>query len=343
MTARPEWLHERKTQHVKQGTPGPGLQKKRANGRRVHTPIGTTRKQPYADSERHCAKNELWKVATVHASSVAVRFAGKARLLALHQLSMGLGRRKIRLEDASAWVFNRMAHVYDARPDYPVSLIDALVTACPNAQATVLDLGAGIGHLTIPLAARGLKLTAVEPAKAMLDRLVQRAHTLTLPIEARHGTAEALPFCEANSVDLVLIADALHFLDAELVGREVGRVLAPGGVLAVVGSELADTPYMRALQNIMYASAPRRPRATDAALRQLCAVAGLNLGQPQTFLDETPVDAITLERILGSISFIGPAMNAELFEAFRARIHAIEEPAMWARRLTLQLAARRAR
>lgn len=254
---------------------------------------------------------------------------------------MGLGRRKVRLEDEAAWVFNRMAHVYDARPAYPACLIDALVQGAPSEHATVLDLGAGIGHLTIPLAQQGLTVHAVEPAKAMLERLTERARGLGLTIEAHHATAEALPLPD-RSVDLVLIADALHFLDAELVGREVGRVLVPGGRLSVVGSELADTPYMRAVQHIMHASAPRRPRATDAALRQLLTVAGLTLGERHEFVDETPVDPGTLERILASISFIGPAMNAQLFEAFRVRVHAIDLPAVWARKLTLQWSTRRA-
>ncbi|HVU51011.1 MAG TPA: methyltransferase type 11, partial [Polyangia bacterium] len=74
---------------------------------------------------------------------------------------MSLGRRKVRLEDASRWVFNRMAEVYDARPPYPTALVDALSALAP-AGAPVADLGAGTGHLALPLAARGLDVTAIE-------------------------------------------------------------------------------------------------------------------------------------------------------------------------------------
>ena len=38
-----------------------------------------------------------------------------------------------------------------------------------------------------------------------------------------------------NSVDLVSICQALHWLDVEMFYSEVSRVLVKGGVLAVVG------------------------------------------------------------------------------------------------------------
>jgi ubiquinone/menaquinone biosynthesis C-methylase UbiE len=249
------------------------------------------------------------------------------------------GRRKVRVDDAARWVFNRMADVYDARPAYPAALVSELVALAGGPGARVIDLGAGIGHLALPLAGQGCALTAVEPARDMLARLREAAAQRALPMRALHAAAEALPVADASQ-DLALIADAVHFLDAALTGREIARVLAPRGALAVVRCELGDTPFMRDVVRLMEDAAPRRPRATAQATRQVFVLAGVTRIDEQEFEDETAVDRETLERILRSISYIGPAMNAERFERFRARVLALPGPAKWARRLTLSFGRR---
>lgn len=245
------------------------------------------------------------------------------------------GRRKVRLEDDAGWVFNRMAHVYAARPAYPVALVDVLVELAGGAGARVLDVGAGIGHLALPLAARGLSVTAVEPARAMLAELETEARVQGLAVMAQLGTAEALPVADA-AIDLVVIADALHFLDAALTGQEAARVLGPHAALAIIQCELADTPFMNELVAIMEESAPRRPRAVAKTTQQVAALASVPLLDERHYLDEVPVDHETLERILRSISFIGPAMNTERFAAFRARVHALSATPVWSRSITLR-------
>lgn len=253
---------------------------------------------------------------------------------------MGLGRRKIRLENEAAWVFNRMADVYDARPPYPSPLIDALAELSQGTGPRIADVAAGTGHVALPLSARGFDVTAIEPARAMLDRLEAVARERALPLRAVHGVAEALPLAD-QSVDLVVVADALHFLDAERTACEIRRVLVPQGALAIVTCELADTPFMRALVDIMHESAPRRPRELTHTLAQVSAVAQTPLTHTQHFHDETKVDPDTLERILRSISFIGPAMNAARFADFCARVHALPEAPVWARRFTLRSGQKR--
>jgi ubiquinone/menaquinone biosynthesis C-methylase UbiE len=253
---------------------------------------------------------------------------------------VSLGRRKVGLHDPTRWVFNRMADVYDARPAYPPALIDALAALAPE-HGRVGDLGAGIGHVALPLAERGLDLVAVEPAHAMLDRLRGEARERRLSVRALHATAEDLPLDDA-SLDLVVVADAVHFLDAELAAREIARVLAPTGALAIVTCELGETPFMRSLVEIILAAVPRRLRNVEQNLVQIPAMSGIRFANPRLFHDETPVDGPTLERILRSISFIGPAMNPARFAAFRARVHALPGPPVWARTFTLR-AGRRGR
>jgi len=247
---------------------------------------------------------------------------------------VSLGRRKVGLDQPSRWVFNRMAEFYAARPPYPVALVDALAELAGPVGRRVGDLGAGIGHLALPLAERGLDVVAVEAAQAMLDQLRAAAAERGIALRALHAAAEQLPLDPA-CLDLVVVADALHFLDTELTARQIARVLAPRGALALVTCQFGDTPFMRGVVRLIEEAVPRRPRALTQSIVHLSALSGVPLTNERQFHDETPVDHATLERILRSISFIGPAMHQARFAAFRARVHALPEAPVWARTFVL--------
>ena len=253
---------------------------------------------------------------------------------------MSLGRRKIGIEEESAWVFNRIAEVYDARPGYPAALIDALADLAGPAASRIGDLGAGIGHLALPLSERGFDVVAIEPARAMLERLRASAARRGLALRTIHAAAELLPL-DTASLDLIVIADALHFMDAQLTGGEMRRVLAPGGRIVIVTCEPAQTPFMRGVVDVMEQAVPRRPRDLTRTITHLSAVAGVPLTIEQRFDDETPIDHLRLDRMLRSISFIGPAMNPARFAAFRQRVHALSDAPVWARTFILRSGRRR--
>jgi SAM-dependent methyltransferase len=248
---------------------------------------------------------------------------------------MSLGRRKVGLDDPTRWVFNRMADVYDARPAYPAALIDALAALASSDGRRVGDLGAGIGHVALPLAQRGFDVVAIEPAYAMLEKLEASARARRWAGRAVHAAAEATPLADA-SLDLAVVADALHFLDAERLATEIARVLAPRGALALVTCELGKTPFMQSLVSLIEEAVPRRPRDLARNIVHVSAITGIHLSRERRFHDETPVDHPTLERILRSISFIGPAMNPARFAAFRARVHGLPGRPTWARTFTLR-------
>jgi SAM-dependent methyltransferase len=123
--------------------------------------------------------------------------------------------------------FGAEAAAYErGRPSYPPDAIDWLLP--PDAR-DVLDLGAGTGKLTTRLVERGLGVVAVDPIQEMLELLSN-----SLPdTPALLGTAEEIPLPD-NSVDAVLVAQAWHWFDLERAGKEVARVLRPGGRLGLV-------------------------------------------------------------------------------------------------------------
>jgi ubiquinone/menaquinone biosynthesis C-methylase UbiE len=253
-----------------------------------------------------------------------------------YQFGMGSGRRHIDVHDHSAWVFNRMVEAYGVRPRYPIELLDALQVGLP-ASPRILDLGAGLGHVALPLAERGLSVTAVEPAALMVAELSRLAAERGAALTTVHAKAEALPLPNA-SFDLVVIADALHFFNVELAAAELDRVLAPGGAVAVVSSSHDDTPFMRELDALIAATSDRRTRAVAAPVQQLFRLVRAKPQTERVFCDQTSVSRIELENILGSISFVRPALTGPLAQAFRAGLSALPAPAVWARRLELRVA-----
>jgi SAM-dependent methyltransferase len=127
---------------------------------------------------------------------------------------------------AHADSFQHGADGYDRhRPGYPAETVSWLF----GDAASVLDLGAGTGKLTVELVRLGATVTAVDPSDDMLRVLRARLpHVTTL-----RGSAEQIPLADA-SVDLVTVAQAWHWVDPGAASAEVVRVLRPGGRLALI-------------------------------------------------------------------------------------------------------------
>jgi SAM-dependent methyltransferase len=251
-----------------------------------------------------------------------------------------MSRREARPSDPSRWVFNRLADDYRARPGYPAALVARLLALAGGSGARVADLGAGTGQLAIPLARAGARVQAVEPARAMLD--VLEADAGGLSVTPVHAAAEAtgLP---AASFDLVLLADAAQWVDPDRAGREIARLLAPGGALAVVEPALADTPFLRALGERIAAANPKARRVAPP-VELLFSIAALGAPSVERIEDEVALDPARLDAVLRSLSYVGPALGprklAELLADARA-LAARHGGAVWRREIVLRWARRR--
>ena len=241
---------------------------------------------------------------------------------------MSLGRRRVGLHEPERWIYNRMAAAYAARPSYPSALVERLSALAPVAKGHILDVGAGLGHLSLPLAERGHSVIAIDPAAAMLQALSKRAVEAHQSLRVLHAAAESLPLPDA-SVGLAIIADALHFLDAHRSGTELARVLTPQASLAFVQVELGASAFMRELVQLMQEAAPRRPRSVTGTMAEVAALCGVTLTVSETYENDVPLDHAQLEQLFGSISFIGPAMNPRRFSDFCARVRAIRHAPRW--------------
>lgn len=129
----------------------------------------------------------------------------------------------------SADHFTPVAGQYAAfRPSYPDELFDWLASIAPQ-RAMAWDCGAGSGQASVALAARFRQVAATDISAAQLAKAPALAN-----IEYRVTPAEASGLPD-GSVDLVTVAQAMHWFDLPKFYAEVQRVLKPRGVLAAWG------------------------------------------------------------------------------------------------------------
>jgi SAM-dependent methyltransferase len=248
-----------------------------------------------------------------------------------------VSRRGISVEEDGRWVFNRLAADYAARPGYPAELVARLAGLAGGAGRRVADLGAGTGLLARPLAAAGLTVHAVEPARAMLAGLGPPAPGIT-PV---HAAAEetGLP---GGAFDLVVLADALHWTDAARCGREAGRLLRDGGTAAVVEPRFAATPFMTALAALLTAANPKA-RRVPPPLQLFFSHAGAARLPTERFEQVERLDPPRLDAVLRSLSLVGPALAparlGRLLDDAR-RLAEASGGAAWSRELLLHAARR---
>jgi SAM-dependent methyltransferase len=168
--------------------------------------------------------------------------------------------------------FGEAAAAYErGRPPYPPEAVDWLL---PPGPPRVVDLGAGTGKLTRQLVDRGADVVAVEPSDGMRRQLRQG-----LPgVRALAGSAEQIPVGD-GSADVVLVAQAWHWVDVERAVPEVARVLAPGGRLGLLwnirderedwAARLGRIMHPAAEQDMMSASPPIGPPFGPAERRDI--------------------------------------------------------------------------
>jgi SAM-dependent methyltransferase len=114
-----------------------------------------------------------------------------------------------------------------------------------RAEAHVLDLGCGAGHVSFHVAPHVKHVVAYDLSSDMLDVVARAAAERGLDnIVTREGVAERLPFAN-ESFDYVLSRySAHHWHDVEAGLREVARVLKPEGTAVFVDSISPGQPLL---------------------------------------------------------------------------------------------------
>ncbi|RKT47711.1 class I SAM-dependent methyltransferase [Thiocapsa rosea] len=120
------------------------------------------------------------------------------------------------------------------RPRYPEALLAWLADLAP-ARRCAWDCATGSGQAAVELARHFEHVIATDISEAQLAAAIPHPRILY-----RRGPAEACGLPD-RSVDLVTVAQALHWLDLGRFYAEVRRVLRPDGLLAVWSYGLLET------------------------------------------------------------------------------------------------------
>jgi SAM-dependent methyltransferase len=132
--------------------------------------------------------------------------------------------------------FDGLAEAYEMhRPGYPVPAFQALLADLRCPARVAVDVGAGPGNSTAALRdALGpdWRYIAIEPGRDM-RRVLTRRFSMAPDVHVADATAEDMRL-PGGFAALVVACTAFHWFDTARFYAEVQRVLAPGGVLALI-------------------------------------------------------------------------------------------------------------
>lgn len=158
---------------------------------------------------------------------------------------------------------NRVADYVRYRPGYPPALLDFLARTCDlSPRARVVDIGSGTGLLSQLFLENGNTVWGVEPNAEMRAAGEQMLRGYPRFVSVA-GRAEATTLPDA-SADFVTAGQAFHWFDHESARREFGRILRPGGWVALVWNDrqVDTTPFLREYEQLLRAWCPDYTRVT---------------------------------------------------------------------------------
>lgn len=140
-------------------------------------------------------------------------------------------------------IFNALAEQYNAyRPHYPAEALLFLVTLGDlDRTSDVADIGTGTGRIALELAKYVRLVYAVDTASVMLDQLQISAEEEGLSnIRTIEAPGEATGL-QSESLDLVTLAQAFHWMDKPSALKEAERILKPQKSLVLLWNQVTNT------------------------------------------------------------------------------------------------------
>lgn len=156
----------------------------------------------------------------------------------------------IRQTMKSTTIFSSKAEKYARfRWTYAPDCICAIIEMTRiSRESIVADLGAGTGILTKEFAGIVKRVFAVEPNSEMRAILAKELEHFPA-CQIVDGSAEGTTLAD-NSIDLVTVAQAIHWFEPAAARQEFRRILRPGGWLAICRNYGTDESLGNAISKV---------------------------------------------------------------------------------------------
>ena len=130
--------------------------------------------------------------------------------------------------------FDEVALLYnEVRPRYPGELFSTLIDITRiDEDSTLLEIGAGTGQATKPLAQKGFQITAVETGSSLAEvaNSELKDYTRVQVVNTSFEEANLLP----ETFDLIYAATSFHWIDHAIKYTKTHRLLRDNGYLAII-------------------------------------------------------------------------------------------------------------
>jgi trans-aconitate methyltransferase len=223
-----------------------------------------------------------------------------------------------RAADEALERFAAQALDYDRyRPRYPEGVFDDLVESVGLKPGNkVVEIGAGTGIATEPLVERGLDVTAIEPAIALVAiaeaKVADRVHFF-------RGRFEE--FSADSPVRMLAAFNAWHWVEPGRGIELAARLVEPGGTLALVWTEVlswGEDPFEQHLAEVFGTPWERRMQHVDGSMQPIREDARFGEFQDHHHPFERTLDASTFIAVTKTY---GGNYTAEQFQAIEQIIN----------------------